>query len=97
MTVFSIVGEDKVRIDALLLAFQPGFFAPALISMSSEWAPSKAPSAALPAPPVAALHAIRLTTDGVLDRHGISPRSAMSSSTCLSLKVSMAHQNPSYL
>ena len=37
------------------------------------------------------------TPGHLLKRHGISPRSTISSSTCLSLKVSMALQNPSYL
>src|SRR5262245_15020551 len=31
------------------------------------------------------------------DRHGVSPRSTISSSTCRSLSVSIARQNPSYL
>jgi len=32
-----------------------------------------------------------------LSCHGVSPRSIISSSTCLSLRVSIARQNPSYL
>ena len=36
-------------------------------------------------------------TFGGASRHGISPRSIISSSTCLSLSVSIARQKPSYL
>jgi hypothetical protein len=48
-------------------------------------------------PPPERPHDIPFTGDCVPKRHGISPRSTISSSSCLSLNVSMARQNPSYL
>ena len=77
---------------------QPRKVPSAPISTSSECAPQHALTSHHHAQrSYARPHELAAAARWLLSCHGVSPRSIISSRTCLSLSVSMARQNPSYL